>query len=71
MYWLEQVSWDVYVIVYYIAIFLLFFILINFIYVAYCFRQRRFPFTWPIPLLKHSCNLIVTILFIPLLGKKT
>jgi hypothetical protein len=68
-YWLEYVSWDVYIIVYYISIFLIFFIIINFIYVAYCFKQRKFPFTWPVPLLKVSCNLIVTVLFIPLLGK--
>lgn len=60
-------SWDVYIIVYYISIFLIFFIIINFIYVAYCYKQRKFPFTWPIPLLKYSCNLIVTVLFIPLL----
>ena len=61
-------TWDIYVILFYVSIVLIFFIIINFIYVAYSFRQRKFPFTWPIPLLKYACNLLVTILFIPLLG---
>ena len=67
VYWLEFVSLDIYIIVYYVTIFFLFFIIINFIYVAYCFRQRKFPFTWPIPLLIYSCNLLVTFLYIPIL----
>ena len=48
VYWLERVSWDVYIIIYYVSIFLLFLILIDFIYVAYCYKQRKFPFLWPI-----------------------
>ena len=67
VYWLEFVSLDIYIIVYYVTIFFLFFIIINFIYVAYCFKQRKFPFTWPIPLLIYSCNLLVSFLFIPIL----
>jgi hypothetical protein len=68
VYWLERVSFDIYIIVYYVCIFLIFFTIINMAYVAYCFRQKKFPFTWPIPLLKYSCNLITTVLFIPILG---
>ena len=69
VYWLEKVNWNIYIIIVYVCVFLIFFIAVNFIYVAYCYSQRKFPFAWPIPLLRYTCNIIVTILFIPILGK--
>lgn len=67
VYWLERSSWDIFIIIYYATIFKVFFVIITFIYVAYCFRQRKFPFTWPITSLKYFSNIIVTVLFIPTL----
>ena len=71
VYWLEKMSWDVYIIIYYVCIFLLFLIIIDFVYVAYCYKNRKFPFIWPIQILRHSCTLISTIFFIPLMGNHT
>ena len=48
IYWIEQLSWDAYIIVYYVAIFFIFMVLIDFVYVAYCYKARKFPFLWPV-----------------------
>ena len=48
VYWLEKTTWNVYIIIYYVCIFLIFLVLIDFIYVAYCYRNRKFPFAWPV-----------------------
>jgi len=52
VFWLERVTWDIYIIIFYVAVFLLFFLAVNFIYVSYCFSQRKFPFAWPLSLLR-------------------
>jgi hypothetical protein len=68
VYWLEKVSFDVYIIIYYVCIFLIFVVIIDFIYVAYSYNQRKFAFIWPIQLLKLACIIMTTIIYIPLLG---
>ena len=69
VYWLRRLSWDVYIIIFYIIIFLVFVVIIDFLYVAISFRQKKgVSFSQPIQILKVACHLIVTILFIPICG---
>lgn len=60
-----------YVIIFYIAVFLVFVVLLDFFYVAISFRHKKFSFTQPVQILKAACQLIVSILFIPIVSKST
>ena len=71
VYWLERLSWDVYIIIFYICVFLVFVIIIDFLYVAISYRHKKFSFTQPVQILKIACLLIVTVLFIPIVCKMT
>lgn len=45
VYWLKKLSWDVYIIIFYILIFLVFVIIIDFLYVAISYRHKKVSFT--------------------------
>jgi len=68
VYWLKKLSWDVYIIIFYVCIFLIFLIVIDFLYVAYSYKHRKLQFMWPIQILRTAFHLISTIFFIPMLG---
>jgi hypothetical protein len=42
VYWLKKLTFDIYIIIFYVCIFLIFLIIIDFIYVAYSFKNRKF-----------------------------
>ena len=48
IYWIKKLTFDIYIIIFYVTIFLIFLIMIDFIYVAYSFKNRKFQFIWPI-----------------------
>jgi len=66
VYWLQKLSWEVYIIIFYIVVFLVFVIIIDFLYVAISYRHKKLSFTQPIQILKIAFLLIVTVLFIPI-----
>eukprot|EP00347_Sterkiella_histriomuscorum_P000937 403373955 len=66
VYWLQKLSWDVYIIIFYIAIFLVFIIIMDFLYVAISFKHKKFSFMQPVQILRIASILIQTILFIPI-----
>lgn len=57
-------------IIFYIAIFLVFVVIIDFLYVSISFKHKKFSFMQPVQLLRIASILIQTILFIPITGKK-
>ena len=69
VYWLKKLSFDIYVIIFYIIIFLIFVIIIDFLYVSITFKHKRYSFMQPIQVLRVASILIVTILFVPIVGK--
>lgn len=71
VYWLEKLTWDVYVIILYICIFLIFLVIIDFLYVSISFKHKRYSFMQPIQLLRVALILITTILYVPINGKNT
>lgn len=48
--------------------FLVFLIIIDFLYVSISFRHKKISFTQPIQILKVACQLVVSVLFIPIIG---
>ncbi len=71
VYWLQKLSLDVYIIIFYICIFLVFLVIIDFLYVAISYKHKRFSFMQPIQILRFSSTLLMTILFIPITGTST
>ena len=69
--WLKKLSWDVYLIIFYICIFLVFLVIIDFLYVAISYKHRKINFMQPVILLRLALYLSVTILYIPFTGKPT
>ncbi len=69
VYWLEKLSFDVYVIIFYIIIFLIFVAIIDFLYVSITYKHKRYSFMQPIQILRVFSMLIVSILYIPITGK--
>ena len=60
-----------YLIIFYICIFLVFVIIIDFLYVAIASKHKKSSFTQPVQILRITCHLIATVLFIPFIGKLT
>lgn len=48
VFWLEQLTWDVYIIIFYIALFLVFLVIMDFLYVSIAARHKKFSFMQPI-----------------------
>ena len=67
VFWLEKLSWDVFIIAFYMGIFVVFLIIVDFLYVSYSYKTKKFSFVWPMQILRIACLLLTTILFIPLL----
>lgn len=64
--WLEKLTWDVYVIIFYIIVFLIFVIVIDFVYVVISFKHKKFSFMQPIQILRIASLLMVTVLYVPI-----
>lgn len=47
-YYLKQVKWEVYLIIFYILLFILLFVKANTIYVSYSYSKKKFSFMWPV-----------------------
>ena len=45
VYWLQKLSWEVYIIIFYIVVFLVFVIINDFLYVAISYRHKKLSFT--------------------------
>jgi hypothetical protein len=48
VYWLERLSWNVYIIIFYVVLFLVFLVLFDFLYVSITFRMKKLSFQQPI-----------------------
>jgi len=66
--WMISIGLTLYLVIYYVCIFLVFLIIIDIVYVSYSFSKKRFLFMWPLTILRYVCSLIITFLFMPLLG---
>lgn len=38
-------------------------------YVKYSLNKKKFTFVWPLQALRSICGLIITVLFLPIIGK--
>lgn len=47
-YYLKKVSWDIYLIIFYILLFILIFVKANTFYVSYSFSKKKYSFMWPV-----------------------
>lgn len=65
VYWLEGLKWDIYIIIFYVCLFLVFVILLDFLYISISFKLKKLNFSQPIQLLNTVCGLLVSLLFIP------
>ena len=68
LHWCTLLSWNAYLIIFYIAIFLLLVLILNIIYVSYCFLHKQTTMRWALHLLSFSCGLSISILYFPFLG---
>ena len=64
-YWFKTTNWSLYMIIFYLALFLILFVKLNIIYVSYSFSKKKFSFMWPVYTLKAFFSLFTTILFYP------
>lgn len=57
-----------FLIYYYGTILLVLLLIIDIIYVTYCFQIKKFNLTWPLYLLRNVTGLMVTVFFLPIAG---
>lgn len=69
--WVFTLSFELYLVIFYICIFLVFVLVVDIVYVSLSFTRKKFIFIWPLSLLKFISSLIVTILFMPFIGLLT
>ena len=65
-YWVNFLTWEAYLAIYYFFIILIVFIICDIIYIGYSFSIKRFTVMWPLYILRSACGLFVTVLFMPL-----
>lgn len=66
---MRKLSWDIYIIIFYIKVFLVFMVILNFLYVAISYRMKRLTFMQPVHSLRMTCSLMTTVAFIPVTSK--
>lgn len=66
-YYVKTSSWNVFLTIFYVALFIILFIKLNIIYVGYSFSKKKYSFMWPVYTLKVIFGLLTTILFYPFL----
>lgn len=70
-YWCSYLNWVSYVIIFYIFNVLIILVMCDIIYIAYSFHTGRFSVFWPLSILRSTCGLFVTVLFMPLIDLLT
>jgi len=63
-----EINYVYYLVYFYATIFLVLLLIIDIIYVTYCFQIKKFSFTWPLYLLRNFTGLFVTVFFLPIMG---
>lgn len=58
------ITWNLYVIFFYVLIGLILFIILDIIYVSYSFQRKKFSVLWPLVILRNFVNLAVTLFFL-------
>ena len=58
-----------YLVVFYLSISVVALAVLDFFYVTYSQSRKRFAFAWPLQALRTLSTMLVTILFLPFLGK--
>ncbi len=64
----ENTTWDVYIIMFYMLLALVFLIIIDIAYVSYSTSRTKFTFSWPLYALRTLILLFTTVLFLPILN---
>ncbi|MDR3582384.1 MAG: hypothetical protein P4L67_03890 [Candidatus Pacebacteria bacterium] len=70
-YWCMMLTWISYLVIFYIFIFIVCLVVIDIIYIGYSFSIKRFTIMWPLYILRSTCSLFVTVLFMPLIDLLT
>jgi len=65
-----NITWEELLIVFYLFVFLIILITMDIAFVAYCFAQKKFPFVWPLVLLRDVTHYFITVFFLPITSKK-
>ena len=63
-----KLSYSLYLLYFYGTVLLIVFLVIDIIYITYCFQIKIFNYTWPLYLLRNVCGTMVTVLFLPFTG---
>ena len=71
IYWLQMITGEVYVVGFYVCVFIVFLLIIDFLYVSHNYKMKRFSYNWPCQVLSVFCNLLITVMFIPVIGMST
>jgi len=66
-FWSSKLTWYSYLAVFYFFILIVFLVIIDIIYIGYSFSVKRFAVMWPLYVLRSTCSLFVTVLFMPLI----
>jgi len=70
-YWCYYLTWESYVAIFYIFNILILLVIFDIIYIGYSFHTNRFTVFWPLTILRSTCGLFVTVLFMPLMDLLT
>eukprot|EP01022_Parablepharisma_sp_SALTPOND_P033551 TRINITY_DN88_c0_g1_i1.p1 TRINITY_DN88_c0_g1~~TRINITY_DN88_c0_g1_i1.p1 ORF type:complete len:1755 (-),score=211.95 TRINITY_DN88_c0_g1_i1:16687-21951(-) len=66
-YWCMMLTWLSYLVIYYFFIMIICLVILDIIYIGYSFSVKRFTVMWPLYILRSTCSLFVTVLFMPLI----
>jgi hypothetical protein len=67
-YWCSLLSYTTYLVIFYIAVAILFISVLNLIFASYLFSSKQFAIIWPFHVLCLNFNLITTVLHYPFIG---
>jgi hypothetical protein len=56
-----------FLVIFYICSFIVVLIMLDFFYVSYSSKQKKFSFVWPLQALRAICQLVTTIFYMPIL----
>lgn len=62
----QFITWELYLLMFYLLIVIIFLIFLDIVYVSYAFKQKKFTVLWPLAVLRNFIKFSVTVLFLPI-----
>jgi len=67
--WFKEMQWEGFLFIFYPSVFLIILVILVFVCVSFSLKHKKLNFVGPLRFLRLTCEMLKSILFIPILGR--